>query len=156
MTSMSQPLASSPSSRRKSVLFHWASTISLGWGCRSRTKKTGPEGCCSRPSPRSTKVKFGARVLDGAFRAMCTRLAADNNPNLLLLNYDLRGRGHDGYLRQEGLPCPPPRQRGGRGDTQGAPPSESLNRHLLRVERWPGEGRGDTPRDSSCGRRTGP
>src|SRR6266536_1556272 len=93
MTSMSQPLASSPSSRRKSVLFHWASTISLGWGCRSRTKKTGPEGCCSRPSPRSTKVKFGARVLDGAFRAMCTRLAADNNPNLLLLNYDLKSFG---------------------------------------------------------------
>src|SRR6266496_2783703 len=43
MTSMSQPLASSPSSRRKSVLFHWASTISLGWGCRSRTKKTFPD-----------------------------------------------------------------------------------------------------------------
>jgi len=32
-------------------------------------------------------------VLDGAFRAMCARLAADNNPNLLLLNYDLKSFG---------------------------------------------------------------
>jgi type II restriction enzyme len=28
-------------------------------------------------------------VVDGAFKAMCERLAASNNPNLLLLNYDL-------------------------------------------------------------------
>ena len=31
-----------------------------------------------------------------------------------------RGRGNDGYLWQEGLPCPPPRQGGRRYDTQGA------------------------------------
>jgi len=41
---------------------------------------------------KSQKNKFGASVLDGAFRAMCERLAADNNPNLMLLNYDLRRR----------------------------------------------------------------
>jgi type II restriction enzyme len=29
------------------------------------------------------------KVLDGAFGTMCDRLAASNNPNLLLLNYDL-------------------------------------------------------------------
>jgi hypothetical protein len=39
---------------------------------------------------KSQKAKFGRKVLDGAFRAMCDRLAASNNPNLLLLNYDLK------------------------------------------------------------------
>jgi type II restriction enzyme len=37
---------------------------------------------------KSQKDKFGAKVLDGAFGAMCSRLAASNNPNLMLLNYD--------------------------------------------------------------------
>ena len=37
---------------------------------------------------KSQKTKFGTKVLDGAFRAMCDRLAASNNPSLLLLNYD--------------------------------------------------------------------
>jgi type II restriction enzyme len=32
---------------------------------------------------------FGAKVLDGAFRTMLERLASSQNPNLLLLNYDL-------------------------------------------------------------------
>ncbi len=38
---------------------------------------------------KSQKSEFGARVLDGAFKTMCERLAASNNPNLFLLNYDL-------------------------------------------------------------------
>jgi hypothetical protein len=38
---------------------------------------------------KSQKSKFGDKVLDGAFSAKCARLAADNNPNLFLLNYDL-------------------------------------------------------------------
>jgi len=38
---------------------------------------------------KSQKNSFGAKVVDGAFRTMCERLAAANNPNLLLLNYDL-------------------------------------------------------------------
>jgi type II restriction enzyme len=37
---------------------------------------------------KSQKTKFGTKVLDGAFRALCDRLAASNNPNLMLLNYD--------------------------------------------------------------------
>jgi len=37
---------------------------------------------------KSQKTKFGTKVLDGAFRALCERLAASNNPNLMLLNYD--------------------------------------------------------------------
>ena len=41
---------------------------------------------------KSQKSKFGKKVLDGAFRTMCDRLAAINNPNLFLLNYDLEHR----------------------------------------------------------------
>jgi type II restriction enzyme len=42
---------------------------------------------------KSQKSKFGVKVVDGAFRAMCERLTATNNPNLLLLNYDLKQFG---------------------------------------------------------------
>ena len=47
------------------------------------------------PAARTTnsrvqKNKFSAKVLDGAFQSMCERVAATNNPNLLLLNYDLK------------------------------------------------------------------
>jgi type II restriction enzyme len=41
---------------------------------------------------KSQKSKFGAKVADGAYKTKCERLAADNNPNLLLMNYDLRSR----------------------------------------------------------------
>ena len=39
---------------------------------------------------KSQKSMFGTKVLDGSFRTKCERLAADNNPNLFLLNYDLK------------------------------------------------------------------
>jgi len=39
---------------------------------------------------KSQKAKFANRITDGAFRTMCERLAASNNPNLFLLNYDLK------------------------------------------------------------------
>jgi type II restriction enzyme len=42
---------------------------------------------------KSQKSAFGTKVLDGAFRTMCERLAASNNPNLFLLKYDLEQRG---------------------------------------------------------------
>jgi hypothetical protein len=38
---------------------------------------------------KSQKKKFGTKIVDGAFRSMHERLASQNNPNLLLLNYDL-------------------------------------------------------------------
>jgi type II restriction enzyme len=41
---------------------------------------------------KSQKGKFGAKILDGEFRTKCERLAASNNPNLLLMNYDLQSR----------------------------------------------------------------
>jgi type II restriction enzyme len=37
---------------------------------------------------KSSKVRFGRKVVDGAYGAMRERLASRNNPNFLLLNYD--------------------------------------------------------------------
>lgn len=45
--------------------------------------------CSEEFELKSQKTAFGTKVVDGAFRTMCERLAASNNPNLLLLNYDL-------------------------------------------------------------------
>jgi type II restriction enzyme len=39
---------------------------------------------------KEQRGKFGAKVLDGEFKTKCERLAASNNPNLLLMNYDLK------------------------------------------------------------------
>lgn len=44
--------------------------------------------CCEEYELKSQKGKFGAKVSDGAYRTKCERLAASNNPNLLLMNYD--------------------------------------------------------------------
>lgn len=45
--------------------------------------------CSEEFELKSQKTAFGSKVVDGAYRTMCERLAASNNPNLLLLNYDL-------------------------------------------------------------------
>jgi type II restriction enzyme len=39
---------------------------------------------------KSQRVRFGAKVVDGAYRAMIQRLSGSTNPNLFLLNYDVR------------------------------------------------------------------
>jgi len=39
---------------------------------------------------KSQKTAFKKKVLDGAYDKKCERLAASNNPNLFLLNYDLK------------------------------------------------------------------
>jgi hypothetical protein len=39
---------------------------------------------------KSQKNKFGAKVVDGAFKTMRSRLESATNPNLLLLNYDIK------------------------------------------------------------------
>jgi type II restriction enzyme len=39
---------------------------------------------------KSQKSRFGTKVADGAYKTKCERLAASNNPNLLLMNYDLK------------------------------------------------------------------
>jgi type II restriction enzyme len=46
--------------------------------------------CSEEYELKSQKSRFGDKVLDGAFRTKCERLAASNNPNLFLLNYDLQ------------------------------------------------------------------
>lgn len=48
-------------------------------------------GSCSEEFElKSQKGKFGAKVADGAYKTKCERLAASNNPNLLLMNYDVK------------------------------------------------------------------
>ena len=42
---------------------------------------------------KAQKGRFGRKVNDGAFSAMCERLAASRNPTLVLMNYDLARRG---------------------------------------------------------------
>lgn len=39
---------------------------------------------------KSQKTAFGPRIVDGAYRTMCERLAASDNPNLMLMNYDIK------------------------------------------------------------------
>jgi type II restriction enzyme len=41
---------------------------------------------------KSQKKSFGRKIVDGAFRTMSERIAQSNNPNLVLLNYDLDRR----------------------------------------------------------------
>lgn len=48
------------------------------------------ETCKEEYELKSQKSAFGAKIMDGAFRTKCERLAASNNPNLFLLNYDLK------------------------------------------------------------------
>ena len=45
--------------------------------------------CNEQYELKSQKNKFGRKVSDGAFKTKCERLAANDNPNLFLLNYDL-------------------------------------------------------------------
>jgi type II restriction enzyme len=45
--------------------------------------------CAEEYELKSQKGAFGSKVLDGAFGTMLQRLASNNNPNLMLLNYDL-------------------------------------------------------------------
>jgi type II restriction enzyme len=39
---------------------------------------------------KSQQARFGAKVVDGAYRAMVQRLGGSTNPNLFLLNYDIK------------------------------------------------------------------
>jgi type II restriction enzyme len=45
--------------------------------------------CAEEYELKAQKGRFGPRVVDGAFASMCDRLAASNNPSLILMNYDL-------------------------------------------------------------------
>lgn len=39
---------------------------------------------------KSKKGKFGPKLANGSFKTKCERLAASNNPNFFLMNYDLK------------------------------------------------------------------
>ena len=49
--------------------------------------------CAEEFELKSQKSKFGRKVVDGAFRTMCERLDASNNPNLVLMRYDIQKFG---------------------------------------------------------------
>lgn len=64
-------------------------------GCRSfptiaRWPISIVRSCNEEFELKSQKGKFGPKVADGAYTTKCERLAASNNPNLLLMNYDLK------------------------------------------------------------------
>lgn len=48
------------------------------------------ETCNEEYELKSQKGSFGGKIVDGAYRTMCERLASSNNPNFMLLNYDLK------------------------------------------------------------------
>jgi type II restriction enzyme len=45
--------------------------------------------CAEEYELKSQKGRFGPRVVDGAYAAMLRRMASSNNPNLLLMTYDM-------------------------------------------------------------------
>lgn len=45
--------------------------------------------CAEDYELKASKRPFGRSVADGAFAAMCARIASPNNPNLILMNYDV-------------------------------------------------------------------
>ncbi len=49
----------------------------------------GCQSCGEDYELKSQKGRFGPRVADGAYRTMLDRLKASDNPNLILMNYDL-------------------------------------------------------------------
>ena len=49
--------------------------------------------CSEEYELKAKKGRFGPRVTDGAYGSMCERLAAQNNPSLVLMNYDLASFG---------------------------------------------------------------
>ena len=49
--------------------------------------------CSEEYELKSQKNRFGAKIVDGAFRTMSERVRATNNPSLMLLNYDLKQFG---------------------------------------------------------------
>ena len=51
------------------------------------------QSCREEFELKSQKGKFGRTVADGAFKTKCERISASNNPNLLLMNYDLKTFG---------------------------------------------------------------
>ena len=76
----------------------WGFCLNCGAHRLSRFENNRPvadfvcSACAEEYELKSQKGRFGPKVNDGAYRTMLERLAAANNPNLLLMNYDLARR----------------------------------------------------------------
>lgn len=88
----------SPSQRARVLTEHWVGRSAFCPNCGSdiaRFPNNQPVAdffcsqCPEQYELKSQKKEFGKKAVDGAFEAMCARLASDKNPNLMLLNYDL-------------------------------------------------------------------
>ncbi len=96
----SQAAYSSGSQKARSWTESWVSTWAYCPNCGaakiSRFPNNSPladflcDACKEEFELKSQKSKFGTKVADGAYKTKCERLAASNNPNLLLMNYDLK------------------------------------------------------------------
>jgi type II restriction enzyme len=96
----SQSAYTSGSQRAKSWTEAWVSAWAYCPHCGNAKMSQFPNnspladflcGSCNEEFElKSQKGKFGGKVVDGAYKTKCERLAASNNPNLLLMNYDLR------------------------------------------------------------------
>jgi hypothetical protein len=96
----SQAAYSSGSQKARSWTESWVSTWADCPNCGaakiSRFPNNSPladflcDACKEEFELKSQKSKFGTKVADGAYETKCERLAASNNPNLLLMNYDLK------------------------------------------------------------------
>src|ERR1700730_5347334 len=96
----SQSAYTSGSQRAKSWTEAWVSAWAYCPHCGNAKISSFPNNspladffctsCSEEFELKSQKGKFGTRVVDGAFKTKCERLAASNNPNLFLMNYDLK------------------------------------------------------------------
>jgi type II restriction enzyme len=89
----------SPSQKIRILSEHWVGKEvycpSCGRAEISRYQNNSPvadffcNSCAEDYELKSQSKAFGSKVVDGAYRTMIQRLSENQNPNLLLLNYDL-------------------------------------------------------------------
>lgn len=51
------------------------------------------QACSEEFELKSTKANIGAKIVDGAYETMRSRLASENNPNLILMKYSAQNPG---------------------------------------------------------------
>jgi type II restriction enzyme len=93
-------LYASGSQRARVLTEHWVASQVYCPSCGNaqivRYQNNNPVGdffcsvCKEDYELKSQKSQFGAAVVDGAYRSMIRRLSGNANPNLFLLNYDLK------------------------------------------------------------------
>ncbi len=93
----SQATYSSESQNARALTEHWVKSTAFCPNCGNARLSQFPNNspvadflcaeCGEQYELKSQRGRFGARVVDGAYRTMIERLAAPDNPNLLLMNY---------------------------------------------------------------------